>query len=105
MSHELTDLHNRRKNLEYVSRHAKLNGWPLLAWPEDIQLARLGDLPILEKHINKPPDWRTMEESFTYLIECDADLRKVLTPGFAYAITGYHSGGWLEVQSWRIESR
>ena len=82
---ELADIHNRRANIELVSKRAKEHGYPLLAWPEDRELLRLGDLPVLN-YVNIPPDWSRISYSTFAVIDTDEQLRKFIKPGRAYLV-------------------
>jgi len=84
---ELTDIHNRRANIELVSKRAKEHGYPLLIWPEDKELLRVFDIPTMRgDDVNKPTDWRYMVEINDIEIDgfSDARLRHVITEGYAY---------------------
>lgn len=74
---ELTDIHNRRANLELVARESKAHLYPFLLWPEDAQLLRLDDLPQLASpdHANKRVTWKTLEYRFFTTQASDAGLR------------------------------
>lgn len=81
---ELTDLHNRRGNIELVSKRAKENDYPLLTWPEDKQLLRLVDLPVINKAPNVPPAWTRFRLESTFFVSSDANLREKIRIGCAY---------------------
>jgi len=87
----VTDLHNRRRNLELVSRRAKEMGIPLLIWPEDKLIVKQDDLPVLDTHVNKAPDWKRMFDLGSFLVRSDDELRDHVREGYAYAITDQDS--------------
>ena len=102
---ELADLHNRRANLELVSKQAKAHGYPLLIWPEDKALLRIADLPVFMK-VNQPVNWVKCEPSMTFRVTSDQQLRDLVKVDRAYSInpavqhiTGYH------LVEYRVESR
>jgi len=103
---ELADLHNRRANLELVSKRAKEHNYPLLIWPEDKALLRIADLPVFVK-ANRPVNWVKCEpSSLAFRVTSDQQLRDLVKVDRAYAInpavqhiTGYH------LVEYRIESR
>ena len=86
----VTDLHNRRRNLVLVSRRAKAMGIPLLIWPEDKAIIKQTDLPVLDTihyHVNRAPDWKTIYDVGSFLVRSDDELRDHIREGYAYAIT------------------
>lgn len=87
---ELTDIHNRRGNIDTVSQWCKANGYPLLAWPEDAELLTLADLPAFSafERPNKPRSWRTLEATRYFRAGTSIELRKQIREGFAYARVG-----------------
>jgi len=95
----IPDLHNRRRNLEVVSRWCKENNYPLLVWPEDKAILRLDDLPNTEYLPNKPSSWGKMEFSSDSWINQDETLRNFIRVGFAYSFTGF------KVQEWLVKSK
>lgn len=84
MALELTDLHNRRANILHVSQRCKENGFPLLAWPEDAELLRLTDLPILNGAINIPPTWQSASPTRTRFVTDDTELKSFIREGYSY---------------------
>ncbi len=85
---ELTDLHNRRANIETVATRCREHAYPLLAWPEDKALLQLSDLPQLAHVVafNIPIAWQRCEFRRLLCVASDADLRNKITEGKAYAI-------------------
>ena len=88
---ELADIHNRRANIELVSKRAKEHGYPLLVWPEDKELLRVDDLPVTEQP-NRPVDWTALQYMNYRIIRSNKELRKFIVPGRAYAIGGERIG-------------
>jgi hypothetical protein len=86
MTMELADLHNRRSNIGTVARRCKEHNYPLLAWPEDKQLLRLADLPVIHGKPNRPAAWRDMEYTRAQLCGTDEQLRDFIREGRAYHI-------------------
>jgi hypothetical protein len=84
MAHELTDIHNRNKNIRACAELAQRNNTPLLAWPEDTELLKLADLPVINGRINVPSAWSGYEMNRTFFLASDAELRAVLVVGRAY---------------------
>ena len=103
---ELTDIHNRRANIELVSKRAKEHGYPLLVWPEDKELLRLDDLPTTDDP-NKPTDW--LEVSYTRYSICrtDQQLREFIREGFAYVqgVTPRHDKAPRRVDEYKVVTR
>jgi hypothetical protein len=102
---ELTDLHNRRSNIETVANLAKAHGYPLLAWPEDKDLLRLEDLPRIVTP-NKMVNWTKLEKGLYFILSNDQKLRDIIKPGRAYAINpalGQFNG--LYVQEYKVTTR
>jgi len=85
---QVTDLHNRRDNLVTVSQRAKSMGIPLLIWPEDKLIIKQSDLPVLDRYVNRAPDWTRMYDLGQFIVRSDDELRDRIKPGHAYAITG-----------------
>ena len=50
---ELTDLHNRRANIDYVAKWHQERERPLVVWPEDKIILRISDLPVIEGTTSK----------------------------------------------------
>ena len=44
----ITDIHNRRKNIDYVAQWHQEHAKALSIWPEDKLLLRITDLPVME---------------------------------------------------------
>ena len=85
METQLTDTHNRRKNIRLVAERAKANAYPLLTWPEDKTLLRLSDLPVIAGTPNKPTAWASMESSNRFFfVQTDEQLRRLIVVGRAY---------------------
>ena len=87
---ELTDIHNRRANIELVSKRAKEHGYPLLVWPEDKELLRLDDLPVMqgESEPNTPVNWWSIKWQSVCKLANDIELRAHVRDGFAYIREG-----------------
>ncbi len=105
---ELTDLHNRRSNIEAVAARCREHAYPLLAWPEDKALLRLSDLPqvIHAGAFNQPIAWKRCEFHRLLCVASDIDLRNKITEGKAYAIIlnlGQFQG--TTVAEYGVESR
>lgn len=93
---ELTDLHNRRSNINVVSDDCKLNNYPLLAWPEDKELLRLSDLPFTV-NANKRRTWVTLEPKSYQILLTDDGLRAFIREGMAYGIIAVtHTGTFVQ---------
>ncbi len=104
---ELTDLHNRRSNIDAVATRCRKHAYPLLAWPEDKELLRLSDLPQLAHVVafNIPIAWQRCEFLRLLCMTSDADLRNKITEGKAYAIVlnlGQFQG--MTVAEYELES-
>lgn len=84
---ELTDIHNRRRDIDVVAKRCREHGYPLLAWPQDTELLRLADLPN-PAQINVPMDWTDCQYNVALFIKGNEELRKFIKPGNAYAING-----------------
>lgn len=107
-TNELTDLHNRRANIETVASRCREHGYPLLAWPEDKALLRLSDLPQMTHAgaFNQPTAWQHCEFHRLLCVASDTDLRNKITEGKAYAIIlnlGQFQG--TTVAEYKVESR
>ena len=82
---ELTDLHNRRSNIASAAKYAQAHAYPLLVWPEDRELLRLADLPIVTREAcNTPRNWSNLATSAIRLIRSDDELRKWIKVDRAY---------------------
>lgn len=82
---ELTDIHNRRDNITTVANDCKANHYPLIAWPEDKELLRLGDLPRFVRP-NIRPSWLGLELGRSWIVGSDASLRDLIVEDRAYSI-------------------
>ena len=96
---ELADIHNRRANIELVSKRAREHGYPLLAWPEDEELIRLSDIPVIEGQPNKPIAWTKFSLRRFFRVSNDADLRGQIVTGHAYTRVDNL------VSEWKVTSR
>jgi len=103
---ELTDIHNRRSNIATVAEDCKANHYPLLAWPEDKELLRLGDLPQFVQ-ANKRPTWTGLEPKDYHVVTSDRDLRAVIREGFGYSLVPsiQHLANTFLVVAWAITTR
>lgn len=84
----LTDTHNRRRNIAYVSRWSQQNDYPMIIWPEDTELLRLSDLPQIDGRPNKPPTWTDMQIDGIRPVQDTKHLREIITVGKAYFLDG-----------------
>lgn len=86
---ELADIHNRRANIELVSKRAKEYGYPFLVWPEDKELLKLVDIPDTTKEPNMPTDWTaiTLTRVIRHIYE-NHQLRFNVEVGKAYTRNG-----------------
>jgi hypothetical protein len=100
---EVADLHNRRRDLEFVSRRAKQIGMPLLVWPEDKLLLRRSDLPV--GAFNTLPEWRERTWTREFVVKSDGELREQVKPGYAYTIAEPSLNGHTRVVEYHIMSR
>jgi hypothetical protein len=102
---EITDLHNRRTNLDLVATRAKKHVYPLLIWPEDKLLVRLSDLPwAITRQPNCPESWLSMHANgLPRPVRSDSELREMVRVDYAYAIVGVTNIGTL-VQEFRLRS-
>jgi len=103
---ELTDIHNRRSNITTVAKDCKANHYPLLAYPEDKELLRLGDLPQFVQ-ANKRPTWIGLEHAGFHVVTSDLDLRNMIREGFGYSINPsvQQLTSAFVVQSWQVKTR
>lgn len=102
---EPADCHNRRRNIETVSRRCKENNYPYLAWPEDKELLTLADLPVLSsaRRPNTPPTWMSMIAVGFFPALTDAILRQRIRAGFAYYVIAITNVGPV-VQEYAVKS-
>ncbi len=87
-TNELTDLHNRRANIEAVATRCRKHAYPLLAWPEDKALLRIADLPRIAHAgaFNQPIAWARCELRQLFFVPDNATLRDCVRIGSAYAV-------------------
>lgn len=100
---ELPDLHNRRANIEIVSRDCKANNYPLIAWPEDGELLRINDLPQFLV-ANRRVKWLQCYPLTTFIVNSDRQLRRWIRTDFGYSIIQQSVTGETVVQQWQIRS-
>lgn len=99
-----TDPHNRRRDLDFVSKRAKDSGFPLIFFPEDRFQIKLEDLP--RNASNTSPSWKTHTISRTFLAHSDNDLRRKAVIGRAYDIQSHAAQGYyFAVREHIIESK
>lgn len=88
----LTDIQNRRRDLSLVANRAGRHNYPLLLWPNDEELIRLDDVPLIEAQPNIPSTWKECRELFSFVVTSTSQLRKHLRAlnlhVKGYAITG-----------------
>ena len=83
---ELADLHNRRSNIGTVAKRCRDNNYPLLAWPEDKELLRLSDLPVINRRPNIPTTWLSCDTNIMFVLHSDQALRDIVKVGRAYYV-------------------
>ncbi len=105
---KITDLHNRRRDLELVAQRAKRHGYPLLVWPEDKLLLRVGDLAsesYAGSH-NQPVAWKRCEFERILFVMNDAALREAVQEGKAYTrVLGLGQFGGTAIAQYKVESK
>jgi len=102
---ELTDLHNRRRSIAYVAREAQINLTPFLTWPEDKQLLRLSDLPLIQgRPFNTPTTWRRVNITATCTMTSDCTLRDFIIIGRAYFRSFAHHSGLTVVTELEVNT-
>ena len=101
---ELTDLHNRNRNINTVAKECQEHNYPLLVWPEDKELLQLSQLPQFPSRPNCRANWLIMEGTQYKVIRTNQELQDFITPGFAYSILTEQPRGYY-VQEYRVTCR